>query len=142
MSDMYSRSLSFLQLSNDAIGRIADDDANLDTACFCPQQALELLIKFILQQCNIPFGKTHNIRELLQDFDKLPFAFSKAEDLDILADTITSWEQSGRYGKGIQTTVKTIKRVHNVFMSLNTAYLDWQQSMQQQDMNPDKINLN
>jgi hypothetical protein len=52
--------------------------------------------------------------------------FDKKEALDILSDTITDWEEGSRYGKGVRTTVQTVQRVHNIYKSLNDAFLNTQ----------------
>lgn len=47
----------FEQAKN-ALGRVSIDDAYLDVACFETQQALEFLIKAILQENGVEYGKT------------------------------------------------------------------------------------
>ena len=44
----------------------------------------------------------------------------------MLADTITDWEESSRYGKGIRTTIQTIQRIHNIYHSMNDAFIETQ----------------
>lgn len=73
------------------------------------------------------YGKTHDIRYLLGLMEAIPFTFEKIEALDLLADTITDWEESSRYGKGVRTTVQTIQRIHNIYQSLNAAFIDTQE---------------
>lgn len=55
------------------------------------------------------------------------FEFDKQDSLDLLADTITNWEQGSRYGKGIRVSVQTVQRVHNIYLSLNEAFLKMQE---------------
>jgi hypothetical protein len=45
------------------------------------------------------------------------------DSLELLTSTITDWEESSRYGKGVRTTVQTIQRVHNIYESMNKAFL-------------------
>jgi HEPN domain-containing protein len=127
MSTMYSRSVAMFEQSKNALGKVSVDDAYLDVSCFETQQALEFLIKAILQENGIVYGKTHDIRYLLGLMEEIPFTFEKIESLDLLADTITDWEESSRYGKGVRTTVQTIQRIHNIYQSLNSAFLDTQE---------------
>jgi hypothetical protein len=47
--------------------------------------------------------------------------------LDLIADTITDWEENSRYGKGVRTTVQTVQRVHNIYKSMNEAFLETQE---------------
>ena len=127
MSTMYSRSVAMFEQSKNALGKVSVDDAYLDVACFETQQALEFLIKAILQENGMVYGKTHDIRYLLGLMEEIPFTFKKMESLDLLADTITDWEESSRYGKGVRTTVQTIQRIHNIYQSLNSTFLDTQE---------------
>ena len=41
----------------------------------------------------------------------------------VASDTITDWEESSRYGKGIRTTVQTVQRVHNIYRNINEEFL-------------------
>jgi hypothetical protein len=87
-----------LKQAKNALSCISEDEAYLDVACFETQQA-----------------------------EDIPFEFDKMEALDLLADTITDWEESSRYGKGVRTTVQTVQRVHNIYNSLNDAFLKTQE---------------
>ena len=127
MSTMYSRSVVMLEQSKAAIGKVASDDAYLDASCFEAQQAIEFLMKAILLENGIDYGKSHDVRYLLSLLDETGFIFDKHESLDVLADTITDWEESSRYGKGIRTTVQTVQRVHNIYKSMNEAFLKKQE---------------
>lgn len=46
--------------------------------------------------------------------------------LEMLSSTITDWEESSRYGRGVKTTIQTVQRVHNIYNSLNEAFLETQ----------------
>ena len=127
MSTMYNRSLVMFEQSKNALGKIADDDAYLDVACFEAQQAIEFLMKAILMEYGIPYNRTHDIRYLLNLLIETGFEFDKQDSLDLLADTITNWEQGSRYGKGIRVSVQTVQRVHNIYLSLNEAFLKIQE---------------
>lgn len=127
MSTMYSRSVVMYEQSKTALTKVAEDDAYLDIACFETQQAIELLLKAILMEYGIAYDKSHNIRYLYELLEETRFTFEKHETLDLLADTITDWEENSRYGKGIRTTVQTVKRVHNIYKSMNEAFLKLQE---------------
>ena len=129
MSTMYSRSVAMLRQAKNAILSVSEDDAFLDVACFETQQAVEFLIKAILLENGIPYDKSHDIRYLLVLLEEIPFTFEKQEALELLASTITDWEESSRYGKGVRTTVQTIQRVHNIYESMNQAFLKTQEDL-------------
>jgi len=128
MSKMYNRANVAMDLANVALNKVADDDAYLDLACFNTQQAVEFLIKAILEENGKAYDKTHNIRYLLELLKDTSFVFDKMEELENISDTVTQWEEKSRYGKGVKTMVQTVKRVQNMYDSMNEAYLRTQES--------------
>ena len=116
-----------LQQAKSALKCVSTDEAFLDVACFETQQALEFLLKAILQENGVPYEKTHDIRYLLELLSNTGFAFEKQEAMELLSDTITDWEENSRYGKGVRTTVQTVQRVHNLYENLNAAFLKTQE---------------
>lgn len=137
MSTMYSRSVAMLLQAKNALLSVPEDDAFLDVACFETQQAIEFLIKAILLENGIPYDKSHDIRYLLALLEEIPFTFEKQEALGLLASTITDWEECSRYGKGVRTTVQTLQRVHNIYESMNKAFLQTQEENNTQDEDTD-----
>jgi HEPN domain-containing protein len=116
-----------LQQSKNALTRAQEDEAFLDVACFEAQQAIEFLIKAILMENGVAYSKSHDIRYLLSHLEEINFVFEKMDSLNLLSDTITDWEESSRYGKGVRTTVQTVQRVHNIYESMNEAFLKTQE---------------
>ena len=121
-----------LQQSKNALTKTADDDAYLDVACFEAQQSLEFLMKAILLENGIPYDKSHDIRYLLSLMEGIGFEFERQDSLELLADTITDWEEGSRYGKGVRTTEQTVRRVHNIYNSMNEAFLLTQEKNNQE----------
>jgi len=126
MSTIYNRSLVMLNQAQNALGLVSEDDAYLDIACFETQQAIEFLLKTILLEYGIEYNRTHDIRYLLELLNETGFSFEKSDDLDALADTITDWEESSRYGKGVRTSINTVKRIHNIYKCMNEAFIESQ----------------
>jgi HEPN domain-containing protein len=124
---MYSRSMAMLCQAKNALEHVSEDEAFLDVACFETQQAVEFLIKAILLENGVEFEKSHDVRYLVALLEDIPFTFEKIDSLELLASTITDWEESSRYGKGVRTTIQTIRRVHNIYDSMNQAFLDTQE---------------
>jgi hypothetical protein len=75
----------------------------------------------------VAYSKSHDIRYLLSHLEEINFVFEKMDSLNLLSDTITDWEESSRYGKGVRTTVQTVQRVHNIYESMNEAFLKTQE---------------
>lgn len=128
MSTMYSRSVAMLRQAKNALLCVSEDEAFLDVACFETQQAIEFLIKAILLENGVPYNKSHDIRYLLTLLEDTSFSFEKQDSLELLSDTITDWEEGSRYGKGVHTTVQTVRRVHNIYNSMNEAFLKTQEN--------------
>lgn len=131
MSTMYSRSVVMLEQAKNALEHSDLDEAYLDIACFETQQAIEFLIKAILLENGKPYNKSHDIRYLLSLLEETEFYFEKMEALELLADTITDWEEYSRYGRGVRTTVQTVQRIHNIYKSMNEAFLEMQEKNQE-----------
>lgn len=127
MSTMYSRSVAMLEQSKNALKMVPEDDAYLDVACFETQQALEFLMKAILLENGVAYDKSHDIRYLLSLLREIGFTFDKQDALEMLSDTVTDWEEGSRYGRGVKTTVQTVQRVHNIYKSMNEAFLETQE---------------
>ena len=123
MSTMYSRSKVMFEQAVMALGKVAEDDAYFDIACFETQQAIEFLLKAVLLEEGVAYGKTHHIGQLLELVLGTGLTFEIQDVLELLADTITDWEESSRYGKGIRTTVQTVQRVHNIYRNINEEFL-------------------
>ena len=105
------------------------EDAFFDIACFDAQQALEFILKAILMENNIEYqtaGKNGHDILYLSDLvlEETDFVFEKSEDLTLLATTITSWEEKGRYYTGIKTKEETVRRVLNIYESISKAFTD------------------
>ena len=134
MSTMYSRSVVMLEQARSALEKVTEDDAYLDAACFETQQALEFLLKAVLLEHGVTYEKTHDIRYLMELLDQTGFKFdeSKHGALDLLSDTITDWEEGSRYGSGVRTSVQTVRRVHNIYYSINEAFLAGQERNNQE----------
>ena len=123
MVTIYARSRVALEQSKDALGKVGQDDAYLDMSCFLAQQAIEFLMKAILLEFGVAYDKTHDIFELLELLRSVKFHFDQEESLELLAATITDWEESSRYGRGIRTSVQTVQRVHNIYKCMNDEFL-------------------
>ena len=123
MSTMYEKFLTWRRYSMQELQDSQGYDSILDKACFDAQQALEFLIKAILLNYNIHFSNSHNIVYLASLLETTGLKFDKSDDLQLLADTITSWEEKGRYYDGIKTKKETVQRVYNIMKSIEEAFL-------------------
>ena len=123
MNKMYRKSKIWIDQAKESLKHVSEDDIYVDMACYNTQQAVEFILKAILQENNVVYDRTHDIAFLLDLVNNTGFTFDKKDALESLADTITDWEQKSRYGDGIRTSVQTIQRVHNIYKDLEVKYV-------------------
>ena len=104
--------------------------AYLDSACFDAQQAIEFLLKGILmeygaffEEGGIPKHLKHNIGYILDKVTECGFTFPSKDALSDISDTITGWEQEGRYGSGIKTPVNAVLKAYKIYDDIMSAFL-------------------
>lgn len=129
MSTLYDRSKVSIWKASLSLQHVADDDAFLDSACFDTQQAIEFILKFILSEHGVSYKKTHDIRYLAELLDTTTFKFDKSAELNNMADTITNWETGICCGSDIRTTVEAIHSAHDIYKSINDAFMRMQESL-------------
>ena len=129
MSTLYDRSQVSIWKASLSLQHVAGDDAFLESACFDTQQAIEFILKFILSEHGANYKKTHDIRYLAELLDTTTFKFDKSAELNNMADTITNWETGICYGSGVRTTVKAIHNAHDIYKSIDDAFMQMQESL-------------
>ena len=136
MCHIINRSKVSLKKSKDALETYlnCNGDEWLDSACYDAQQSIEFILKGILLEYGISFDKTHDIGYLLDKLGGTDVNFEKKDDLYRLSTTLTSWEESGRYGTGIRTSVQTVQRIHIIYNDILNSYLQIQQNNQNQNI--------
>lgn len=129
MSTLYDRSKVSIWKASLSLQHVAGDDAFLESACFDTQQAIEFILKFILSEHGANYKKTHDIRYLAELLDTTTFKFDKSAELNNMADTITNWETGICCGSDIRTTVEAIRSAHDIYKSINDAFMRMQESL-------------
>ena len=140
MCMMVKKSRVWLSYAKDSLDKYKNNggDEWLDGACYNCQQSIEFLAKGILLGYGVYFGINgldkrfgHDISFILEKLDEVGFTFDKHDDLELLSTTLTSWEEKGRYGEGIRTSVQTIYRAFKIYDSMMEAYLISQEENQE-----------
>ena len=73
--------------------------ANFDIACFYVCRALKHVMQAVLQEYGVEYGTKGDILGLLNIIqDKTDFRFQIESEIKLVADTVESWEEEGRYG--------------------------------------------
>lgn len=129
MSTLYDRSKVSIWKASLSLQHVAGDDAFLESACFDTQQAIEFILKFILSEHGANYKKTHDIRYLAELLDTTTFKFDKSAELNNMADTITNWETGICCGSDIRTTVEAIHSAHDIYKSIDDAFMQMQESL-------------
>lgn len=137
---MIRRSRIALQKSKEAVMlyESGNDELWLDSACFDAQQAIEFLMKGILEQYGKVFGpndldikKGHSISYILEQLDDTGFLFEEHDALEQISFVLTDWEQKGRYGTGLHTSVSTLRKIYRIYDSIFAAFLQMQEDNQE-----------
>ena len=92
-----------------------------NAVCFHCQQAAEKLLKAFLQERNIPFGKTHDLEELLRlTQPTAPSVALLANDLQLLTDFAVKYRYPGQNATSAQArkAVAAMRRVRAALLGL------------------------
>ena len=84
---------------------ILEDDVYLNLVGYLLQQSLELALKHLLEINGIKYPKTHSIRDLIE---MLPEGYSTS-DIEVISDTVTSWESKTRYIKNFRLSKRQLE---------------------------------
>ena len=82
------------------------------------------MLKAVLIEKNIPYKPVHNIDYLLEKVVESGFVFDGYDRLDSIANTVTHWEEHGRYGLGLKTMTQTVQNVHNIYKNIKTKFVE------------------
>lgn len=132
MCVMIKRSRVSLEKSKYALDVFQKNDktAYLDSACFDAQQAIEFLLKGVLMEYGASFDEgglpkrsEHNIYFILNKVIECGFTFPSKDTLSDISNTITGWEQEGRYGSGLKVSVNAVLKVHKIYDDIMSAFL-------------------
>ena len=87
-----------------------DDDAYINIIAYHLQQALELAIKFVLEQNGVEYPRTHDIEQLVLIANKENVDLKLTEYIDDHQETFSSWEAKTRYVLNYYVDIKKIEK--------------------------------
>lgn len=87
------------------------DDAVLQQAAYHLQQSVEKALKYCYTHKGLKVPKTHDIRAILEGFPRDPVLEESLDALEIIADTLTMWEEKTRYPNDYMATRRSIVSV-------------------------------
>lgn len=125
MSNLYDRYAVSSTTARNLLDRVkSDDDANLAWAAFHAHQAIELLLRHILNCRGVRYQHTHDIGELIGLAVNSGFEFPNIDRAIMLSPNITAWYNESRYSDEISASAELVKSAIMVLSSLNYAYLE------------------
>lgn len=74
----------------------------------------------------LPKNAGHDIEFIVEQLNDVGFTFQRQDELVNWADTITNWEESGRYGSGIRTSAQTVHKSYNIYDNVLSEFLERQ----------------
>ena len=77
--------------------RLSEDDCYLETCCFCLQQAIEFMLKGIVELNGAQYAENHDIRANLNILHRMEVSIPYEKELRTIANTLYQWETESRY---------------------------------------------
>ena len=118
MSKLLSRSKISLEHAKADYSKIDTNDCYLDSCCFHLQQAIEFLLKGIVEMNGAQYAENHDIRANLNLLNKLNVKIPCEKELRLLASTLYSWETESRYKESFIAAVKDVDEVFEIANTL------------------------
>lgn len=107
---LYDKAASNLRTARLVFDNREDDDAQLNYVGFHLQQALELALKYLLEQSGIEYPKTHDIDQLIRLANESEVNLGLSEYLEDHAEMFSQWEAKSRYVIGYSIEQRKIER--------------------------------
>ena len=107
---LYDKALSNYNSARILREFMGDDDEQLNIIAYHLQQALELSIKYTLEQNGIEYPKTHSIEQLVRIADQNKVSLNLTEYLEDHCEMFSQWEEKSRYVLGYLVELKKIDR--------------------------------
>lgn len=123
MSKLISRAKVAYEHAQTDYLKIYESDPYLDSCCFHLQQAIEYLLKGIVELNGLSYAENHDIRANLNIMNRENIELPCEKDLRIKADTLYKWETESRYKDSFIAAVKDIEEVMAIAREL-FSYID------------------
>ena len=107
---LFDKALSNFNTARILRNFMGEDEEQLNIISYHIQQALELSIKYTLEQNAVEYPKTHNIEQLVMLAEKEGVDLMLSEYIEDHCEMFSSWEGKSRYVLGYLVDVKKIDR--------------------------------
>lgn len=119
MSKLLSRSKISLEHAKTDYLKINTNDCYMDSCCFHLQQAIEFLLKGIVEMNGAAYAESHDVRANLNILNRIGVEIPCEKELRVLASTLYSWETESRYKDSFIAATKDIDEVFEIAEKLS-----------------------
>jgi len=117
MSDLCNKAIRDIKTVEWARSQLGADEDFMDIACYHSQQAIEKLLKFIIEISGEDYPKTHDIARLCVVIEILP-NITLPDTLIMMSETLTLWEATSRYRDIFKATTRQLVIAQEIFDEL------------------------
>ena len=108
---LYGKAVANLRTSQLVYDYCDGDEDQLNIAGYHLQQAVELAMKYLLEQNGLEFPKTHDIDQLIRIARTNDIDLYVSEYLDDHAEMLSLWEAKSRYILGYAIEARKVERM-------------------------------
>lgn len=103
-STLFDKSVANLRTAQILFEHAVDDEEQVNAIGYHLQQAMELAIKYLLEQDGVEYPKTHDIDQLVRIANENDVDLQLSEYLEDHSEMLSQWEAKTRYviGYGIE----------------------------------------
>lgn len=107
---LYDKAVANFQTAQILHEYSGDDEEQLNVMGYHLQQAMELALKYLLEQNGIEYPKTHDIDQLIRLGHEAKIELLLPEYLEDHAEMLSQWEAKSRYVLGYAIEARKIER--------------------------------
>jgi HEPN domain-containing protein len=111
---LYDKAAANLSSARILFDYAGSDEEQLNIIGFHLQQAMELVLKYLLEQNGIEYPKTHDIDQLVRIGNEAQVDFRLPEYLEDHAEMLSQWEAKSRYVLGYAIEARKVERALQV----------------------------
>lgn len=110
---LLTKAFENLRVSEMILHNMGDDEVYLNYAGYHLQQAVELSMKYFLENNGLTYPKTHNIEQLILICHKNKISLEKHSYIEEHAEMFSAWESKTRYILGYQLELSKVQRAYS-----------------------------
>ena len=107
---LFDKAVANLTSARVVFGSSGGDEEQLNVAGYHLEQALEMALKYLLEQSGVEYPKTHDVDQLIRLGHENGVALHLSEYLEEHAEMFSQWEAKSRYILGYAIEAKKVER--------------------------------